>query len=270
MTIDYDHTKNPHHLAGPKAAISLIFAEERPNSIIDIGCGTGTWLKAALECGINDVSGLDGIVPSQIHIPRSMIQQIDFTRPFDIGRRFDIAICLEVAEHLAKEVASDFVSSIIRHSDRVLFSAAAPDQPGQHHVNCQWPEYWQALFNSHGYACDDTIRWRLWACDEIEPYYRQNMFWAIHQPTNAGKEPRLKRVIHPEMLDGMSLSRIQAAKKDIENGNECIEWYLTVGAKNVARKIARCDVLRVAWRGIHSALKDQSFQASPTVKQQEK
>lgn len=237
--IDYDHAKNQHGLSGPKTALSIIFAEERPSSLIDIGCGTGTWLKAALECGINDVFGVDGIVPLEIHIPRSMIQQIDFTRPFNVGRRFDTAISLEVAEHLPEEAAPDFVSSIVRHSDRILFGAAAPDQSGQHHVNCQWPEYWQALFNSQGYVCDDAIRWRLWACDEVEPWYRQNMFWALHQPNNAGKEPRLKRVIHPEMLDSMSLSRIQAAKKAIENGNEYIEWYLMVGAKNVGRKVAK-------------------------------
>ena len=46
---------------------------------------------------------------------------------------------------------------------------------GQNHINCQWPAYWQALFNQSGFWCDDRIRWEIWTEADIEPWYRQRL-----------------------------------------------------------------------------------------------
>ena len=135
------------------------------------------------------------------------------------------------------------MENLVAHSDRVVFSGACPGQSGQHHVNCQWPEYWQSLFNAVGYTCDDSIRWKIWNIDEIEPWYRQNMFVATRTPDRAGEEPRIKAVIHPQMLAIQALDIFENEYKRrielIEMGDKPAEWYLVTAFKACAAKLKR-------------------------------
>src|SRR6185437_3722679 len=138
MKIEYEHSQNTHELPGPLAAFSTIFAGSKPQSLLDVGCGVGTWLKAAQESGVEDIVGVDGIdTPStRFLVSTSFFRQQDLTRSWNLGRRFDAAICLEVAEHLDEQYATILVDSLATHSDHIVFGAACPGQSGQHHVNC--------------------------------------------------------------------------------------------------------------------------------------
>lgn len=245
VDIDYDHNRNTHSLEGAAAALSTILGSNRPESLLDVGCGAGTWLRAAMELGIANVLGVDGIVLDQgrLQVASTLIERLDLSKPFDLGRRFDVVLCLEVAEHLPAASSDDFISSIVSHSDSILFSAACPGQPGQHHVNCQWPAYWQSVFNNNGFACDDNIRWQIWDNSRIEPWYRQNIFWAHREPENAGREPRLKAVIHPGMYkDMMKLSFFEGrveGRLEIEKGSMPVSWYVMTPALAAAAKLGR-------------------------------
>lgn len=126
--------------------------------------------------------------------------------------KFDLAICLEVAEHLPPESSHNFIKALCEHSDHVIFSAGCPWQPGQNHINCQWPEFWQQLFNQSGFACEDNIRPRIWNIQGIEIWYRQNLFTA-RRSCNAGQEARIRGMVHPEFLSGfISVAAREAAK----------------------------------------------------------
>jgi SAM-dependent methyltransferase len=210
MSIRYDHSQSPHTIEGAAAALSYLFVDNWPKSLLDAGCGIGTWLKCAIDFGVTDVCGVDGIQvdADRLLFPKSAFRVVDLRKPFHLNRSFDLVICLEVAEHLPSNSAEVIINSLISHGETILFSAACPNQPGQYHVNCQWPEYWQQLFNLHGHVCDDSIRWQIWRDTHIEPWYRQNMFIAKYDPAAAGNEPRLIPVIHPEMMRVMTgLSR---------------------------------------------------------------
>jgi hypothetical protein len=242
--INYDHSCNRHTLEGAAAVLATLFRHDIPRSLLDVGCGTGTWLRAAAELGTDFVLGLDGIIAEgQLHVPRHNVEQCDLTSPFDLGRRFELAVCLEVAEHLPEDSAGTLISSIVAHSDLVLFSAACPRQPGENHINCQWPAYWQEHFNRCGFICDDSVRWQIWEDRRIEPWYRQNIFWARFEPSRAGQEARLRPVIHPELFEALSRTFVREAisKKDdlIAKGSMPWKWYVALPLRAAFGKLTR-------------------------------
>ncbi len=200
--IQYNHTANRHTLEGARTALERLLDGRRPGRLLDVGCGTGTWLAAALDIGIEQVLGIDGVaLPSdQLHVPPGRILQRDLREDWGLDGQADLVLCLEVAEHLPADAAPGFVERLTRAGPRIFFSAASPWQGGQGHVHCRWPEYWQGLFNAHGFACRDSLRWRIWPEASIEPWYRQNLFLAERDSTAAGTEPRIPGVVHPECI----------------------------------------------------------------------
>ena len=154
-----------------------------------------------------------------------------------LGRRFDASICLKVAEHLPSSAARMLIELLcFTQSDLVFFSAAVPGQPGEAHLNCQWPAHWQAIFNDCGYSCADDLRPLMWDDDLVEPWYRQNIFVARRDRSKAGKEPRIRAPIYPDLLDsfasGFALARTLNRrhwrnKEQIEAGSMPARWYLT-------------------------------------------
>jgi SAM-dependent methyltransferase len=243
--IDYDHSRNRHSVKDPRAALGILFPGGLPASCVDVGCGTGTWLRAIAEGGVADYIGVDGveIPPADLLFKRDRFVRRDLRTKWDLGRRFEAAFCLEVAEHIEPEYAETLVDALARHSDTVIFSAACPGQPGQHHINCQWPSYWQGLFNARGYVCDDEARWQLWDKEGVDPWYKQNMFIARHAPGEAGREPRLRPVIHPEMVPFIEwYAKKEAAEElqsEISTGRKDLAWYLDNGARAIAAKLHR-------------------------------
>jgi len=162
-------------------------------SVVDVGCGVGTWLSVLRNMGVQKVKGLDGIWVDRdlLQIEESEFLQVDFETGIQINGKFDLAISLEVAEHLSPDAAEAFIKSLTDAADQVLFSAAIPQQGGTHHLNEQWPEYWAELFSRQGFAVLDVIRWQVWDDKEILPWYRQNTLLFV-------KRDRIERMNIPD------------------------------------------------------------------------
>lgn len=146
-------------------------------SAVDIGCGIGTWLAVLKEHGIEDIYGIDGdwVRNEMLMIPPNCFMQANLYEPLDLGRKYDLAISLEVAEHLPHESAATFIDSLTRLSDVVLFSAAIPGQGGINHYNEQWPNYWETYFRERSFMVLDVIRNTIWDDETIPVWYRQNI-----------------------------------------------------------------------------------------------
>ena len=184
----------------------LIAATGAPASAVDFGCGLGTWLAALRELVPQcEVTGVDhpGVTRADLVIAPDRFVSADLQSAIDLKRKFDLCVSVEVAEHLAPEYASEFVRTLVRHSDKVLFSAAMPGQGGHLHLNEQWPSYWIKLFADHGYRCFDFIRPQIWKDASIELWYRQNiLLFAKHDielkpgPCDWGGAD----IVHPEQF----------------------------------------------------------------------
>jgi SAM-dependent methyltransferase len=146
-------------------------------SVVDVGCGIGTWSATFLDCGVADVLGIDGayVDEKMLMIPQERFLAKDLEAPLRFSRSFDLAVSVEVAEHLSAGRAQSFVADLVRLAPCVLFSAAVPGQGGTDHKNEQWPGYWKNMFHEHGYRPIDCLRSLIWDDPKVEWWYRQNL-----------------------------------------------------------------------------------------------
>lgn len=159
----YVHEPEVHNLAAPSKVVPILVELLHPKSVLDVGCGIGTWLKCFADAGIDDLLGLDGD-----HVDRALLasylaperfRTFDLTQPFDLGRTFDLVLSLEVAEHLPAASASGFV-------------------------------------------LHDILRPRIWGMQGVDWWYQQNMLVFSRQDLS-GLMPRgsaMLDVIHPELF----------------------------------------------------------------------
>jgi hypothetical protein len=166
-----------------KAILPIVFDLVSPQSCVDVGCGVAPWLAAARDLGATDTLGIDGkyVDRSLLMVPQECFLSADLSEPVVLPRRFELAICVEVAEHLPASTSAIFVRSLCELSSVVLFSAALPGQRGTHHVNEQWPPYWEKLFSECGFELLDCIRSRVWNNPEVEFWYAQNCFLFVER-----------------------------------------------------------------------------------------
>jgi SAM-dependent methyltransferase len=152
--------------------VPIVLDLVKPASVVDVGCGIGTWTRV-LRQHVSDVTGVDGDwVPAASR--GSTFVACDLERPLDLGRRFDLAISMEVAEHLSPGSAERFVGDLVSLAPAVLFSAAIPKQGGANHQNERWQSFWADLFHRHGFYPHDVVRPKVWTNAEVEPWYAQN------------------------------------------------------------------------------------------------
>lgn len=177
-----------------------------PASIVDVGCGIGAWLAVFADHGVTDVVGVDGdyIDRSLLEIPAELFVAHDLRQPLRLDRRFDLVVCLEVAEHLPAESGPTLVDSLTSLGDAVLFSAAIPHQPGVDHQNGRWQHEWAAIFASRNYTATDPIRPAVWDDPSVDWWYRQNTILYLDSEIAArlGLSPAaMLTVVHPQLYE---------------------------------------------------------------------
>ena len=183
--------------------LELLYKYYQPKSVIDVGCGRGAWLAAAESLGSVRLKGVDGTWVKKDDL---LSKNIDFV-PVNLAEsfpviqeRYDLCISLEVAEHISKESAKQFVELLCNASDIVLFGAAIRHQGGANHINEQWQSYWVNLFKNNGYECFDVIRAELWNNKSVEWWYKQNTLLFV-SPNNSFLKLDTLRVAQTPVID---------------------------------------------------------------------
>jgi methyltransferase family protein len=182
------------------AVIPIVNQLAAPRSVLDAGCGIGAWLAEWERQGVTDIRGLDGdyVNRAQLLIHPGKFTPTDLEQPVKLGRQYDLAQCLEVAEHLAEGAADTIVRTLTAHADTILFSAAVPGQRGTGHINEQWPGYWVSKFAAAGYQVYDAIRPLIWEDSRVQVWYRQNMLLFSRTRTFPVPSAPLN-IVHPEL-----------------------------------------------------------------------
>lgn len=227
-------------LPSARAVAPKVFGLIRPASVIDIGCGGGHWLAAFRECGVAKVHGVDGtyVDASQLAIPRECFTPHDLSQPFATTATYDLAMSLEVGEHLPASAADGLIALLTALAPAVFFSAAIPFQGGTDHINEQWPEYWAERFAARGFATFDCLRDAFWGHPDIAPWYAQNMLLFVRkeaigrypglpEPVANIQFPALARVHHRMWLDRANPEAIG------------LRGIVQVGPKLLARRLSR-------------------------------
>lgn len=216
MKATYIHDELIHNSEAAMQVLPLLFDIYKPASILDVGCGLGNWIEVAKKLNIPEVLGIDGSYVNKklLKIAENEFVEKDLTQPFSLDKKFDLIICLEVAEHLPTNSSEGFIFSLTQHADVILFSAAIPGQGGQYHINEQWPSYWQKLFNKYNYEMIDYFRPKIWNNKKIERWYKQNLFLVVkkeHPLTSIGNNEALS-LVHPELLEAIEKLHVERVK----------------------------------------------------------
>lgn len=134
---------------------SVLCSVFKIQSVIDFGCGLGSFLEGFKEEGAV-VKGYEFYYDqAEKFIPENIGLYIlwgDITEPICENKQWDCTFSIEVAEHIPPECSDMFVKNLCVNSGRyVIMSAAPPGQGGVGHINCQPRILWIKRVESHGF-----------------------------------------------------------------------------------------------------------------------
>ncbi|MBQ0785026.1 MAG: hypothetical protein KBT66_12390, partial [Amphritea sp.] len=110
--------------------LTKLFSNYKPKSVMDFGCGIGSWLYAAENLGVKKLVGLDGewVKTEQLLSTSIDFRKVDF-KSAETNNTFgdlsflpcsDLAISVEVAEHFDESCADRFIGDLTRSSNLII------------------------------------------------------------------------------------------------------------------------------------------------------
>jgi hypothetical protein len=197
------------HLASERTLLEFLFDIKKLRSVVEFGCGDGSWLRAARKCGADEIRGYDdGNMPIEARgLSSSEFFFADLKQRINLEKKFDLAICLDGVRHTDESSAGTMVQTLCGASNWVLFGAKVPYQNGPRSPDEFWLESWAKIFFDEGYSCYDILRRRFWHDPRIAFRYRQSACLYVRPGTHYALKARghehsrcPQSLIHPEMF----------------------------------------------------------------------
>ena len=118
-------------------------------SLLDVGCGTGGQVEAALDLGW---SAFGTEVDHRVMMGQRNVALIDCgLNPVIFHEPFDVVWSVEVAEHVPPELESNYLTTLVDNC-RLWLVFTANQVPMPLHVNCKPTEYWIEAIQDLGLA----------------------------------------------------------------------------------------------------------------------
>jgi cyclopropane fatty-acyl-phospholipid synthase-like methyltransferase len=134
-----DQTGHVHDLS-IAASLCKYLADKQAKTVVDFGCGLGDYAKLFKEWDYK-VEAYDGN-PNTETLSGKIGKVLDLSKPFYLGKKFDVVMSLEVGEHIPKEFEEQFIDNITKHAKKhLIISWAVEGQGGDGHVNCANNDY---------------------------------------------------------------------------------------------------------------------------------
>ena len=191
------------------------------DSIVDAGCGSGAWVRTAIEGGVTRAYGLDllsslTLIAGNINFEKILtngmliLKERDFVK--DSQSKLpsaDLAICLEVVEHLPPNIATSLVAKLAEASKFVVFSAAQPGQGGTYHINERPIEYWVEEFAKHNFEPFDPFREILNKSKDVPRFYALNMLLFVSKEALESDN----RIVDKTVFDRVKVNNLRQLEK---------------------------------------------------------
>ncbi|HET8626165.1 MAG TPA: glycosyltransferase [Thermomicrobiales bacterium] len=136
-----------------------IVADSHPRTSIEYGCAKGFLVETLREAGV-EAYGIDFSPHAIAEVyeplrPYCRVGDVREAPPAPWPRRYDVAICMEVLEHLDPRDALTAIRTLADAADVVYFSSNPDEEfPEATHVNVQPAAYWEDLFAQAGMVRD--------------------------------------------------------------------------------------------------------------------
>ena len=135
------------------AALLAFFQREGATTVVDLGCGLGSYVRHFLRCGLS-ATGYDGN-PATPQLSKGTCSVLDLSVVADAVAPSDWVLSLEVGEHLPKEHEDAFMENLQRLGRRgMVLSWALEGQGGTGHVNERNNDYIKSKICTKGYVND--------------------------------------------------------------------------------------------------------------------
>jgi SAM-dependent methyltransferase len=166
----------------PPFVDAVLMALPAIKTVCDLGCGSGRYVAEFRRHGVAAQGFEYGLTPRLFARARGlMIGRFDLEREPPLPRtvQFDLAMTLEVGEHIPPYLSGQFVRTLVALSDRIIFTAAQPHQEAPGHINCREKAFWRRLFEAEGFTTDletlAKIQHGLESKKEVSAFLRSNL-----------------------------------------------------------------------------------------------
>ncbi len=224
-----------------------ILKQYGPKSIIEFGCGNGDLSKALANADIA-VTAIDGYAtPDFSGYDNITFYKIDLSDPIALGnflatqnQKFDVAICMEVAEHLDPDVSKALIDSLTCAADVVIFSAAVPGQDGEGHINCRSRSYWHVQFEKNNFLLKDSIRSQIRNNEKVGRWYALNTVDYISTAGNPSIKDYQNLVANLVASESAAASHFYLANRKLEYKNQLLKMdiiWIAYQFRNFIKKL---------------------------------